>query len=163
MDAFLPGVGDWEAYLHNPRRWHFTSNGTTAEALVSGRERIYLDQFWNDFAADPRRSLSEAKRSEFTTVYASPRRMRAAWSYFEGLPQTAREFGILARRPLTMPVLVLVGEKAAGAGTGAQVSLVASHVTPVVVAVASHWLVEERFDETNSAIDGFVQAPRRAP
>jgi pimeloyl-ACP methyl ester carboxylesterase len=85
--------------------------------------------------------------------------MRAAWSYFEGLPQTSREFASLARRPLTMPVLVLVGEKAAGAGRGAQVSLVASHVTSVVVAVANHWLVEERFDETNSAIDGFVQAP----
>ena len=53
MDAFLPGVGAWEAYYHNPKRWHFVFNGPTAEALVAGRERLYLNHFWNDFAGDP--------------------------------------------------------------------------------------------------------------
>src|SRR5438132_5322654 len=51
MDAFLPGVGDWEATYHDPALWHFFFNGPTPEALVHGRERIYFDHFWNDFAA----------------------------------------------------------------------------------------------------------------
>src|SRR6267378_6047895 len=56
MDAFLPGVGDWEAVYNNPGYWHFRFNGPTPEALVKGRERIYFEHFWNDFAADKTRS-----------------------------------------------------------------------------------------------------------
>ena len=52
MDAFLPGVGDWEAVYNNPGFWHFRFNGPTPEALVKGRERTYFEHFWNDFAAD---------------------------------------------------------------------------------------------------------------
>jgi len=52
MDAFLPGVTGWEAVYNNPSIWHFRFNGPTPELLVRGRERIYFDYFWNDFAAD---------------------------------------------------------------------------------------------------------------
>ena len=41
MDAFLPGVGGWEAVYNNPGIWHFRFYGATPEALVKGRERIY--------------------------------------------------------------------------------------------------------------------------
>src|SRR2546429_4836829 len=50
MDAFLPGVGEWEAIYNNPGFWHFRFNGPTPEALVEGRERIYFEHFWNDFS-----------------------------------------------------------------------------------------------------------------
>jgi len=40
MDAFLPGIGAWESYVHSPKRWHFFFNGPTPEALVRGRERV---------------------------------------------------------------------------------------------------------------------------
>jgi pimeloyl-ACP methyl ester carboxylesterase len=52
MDAFLPGVGGWEAVYNNPGIWHFRFNGPTPEKLVQGRERTYFDYFWNDLAAD---------------------------------------------------------------------------------------------------------------
>ena len=32
--------------------WHFHFYGETPLALVKGRERTYLEHFWNDFAAD---------------------------------------------------------------------------------------------------------------
>src|SRR5205807_8285579 len=51
MDAFLPGAEGWQAMYNNPRIWHFRFNGPTPEALVRGRERIYFEHFWNDFAA----------------------------------------------------------------------------------------------------------------
>ena len=41
MDAFLPGVGEWEAVYNTPRLWHFRFTGPTPEALVQGRESIY--------------------------------------------------------------------------------------------------------------------------
>ena len=76
MDAFLPGVAGWEEVYNNPGIWHFRFNGPTPEALVRGRERIYFDYFWNDFAADKTHSLPEADRAakieEFRERFANP-------------------------------------------------------------------------------------------
>ena len=52
IDAPVPGVGPWEEILKNPLLWHFRFGGPDMERLVAGRERIYLDRFWNEFSAD---------------------------------------------------------------------------------------------------------------
>ena len=52
MDAFMPGVGDWKNVFLLRDLWHFHFYGKTPLALVEGRERIYFEHFWNDFAAD---------------------------------------------------------------------------------------------------------------
>ena len=49
MDAFLPGVGNWREVWLMRDLWHFHFYGKTP--LVHGRERIYFEHFWNDFAA----------------------------------------------------------------------------------------------------------------
>src|SRR5262245_30880002 len=67
MDAFLPGVDGWEMVYNNPAIWHFRFNGSTPEALVRGRERVYFDHFWNNFAADKNRSLSWPTTLAFAT------------------------------------------------------------------------------------------------
>src|SRR5205823_8917251 len=92
MDAFLPGVGDWEAVYNDPRNWHFRFNGPTPEELVRDRERIYFEHFWNDFAADRTRSIPEAERQAYTAAYARPGRMRAGWAYFVSFQQAAKDF-----------------------------------------------------------------------
>ena len=133
MDAFLPGVGGWEAVYNNPALWHFRFNGPTPEVLVQGRERMYFEHYWNDFAADKTRSLSEADRNAYTTAYARPGRMRAGWAYFVSFQQAAKDFAQLSQTKLTMPVLAMGGEKSLGDVLGQQMKLVASNVTVVVV------------------------------
>src|ERR1700694_280620 len=122
MDAFLPGVGGWEAVYNNPGIWHFRFNGPAPEALVKGRERIYFDYFWNDFAADKTRSIREADRKAYSAAYARPGRMKAGWAYFVSFNQAAKDFAQLARTPLTMPVLAIGGENSLGEGLGAQMT-----------------------------------------
>ena len=156
MDAFLPGIGDWETYYHDPRRWHFVFNGPTAEALVEGRERIYFDHFWNDFAADGKRSLSEGDRKLYAATYARPGRMRAAWTYFAALPRTAQDFKALARTRLAMPVLSISGARAAGDVLGQHMKLVASNVETIVLQDTGHWVLQERPEQTIAALDGFL-------
>ncbi len=63
MDAFLPGVAGWEPIYNDPGIWHFRFYGPTPVALVAGRERIYFDYFWNDFAADAHHSIPAADRA----------------------------------------------------------------------------------------------------
>ena len=118
MDAFLPGVGEWETIYNNPAIWHFRFNGPTPEALVEGRERIYFDHFWNDFAADKTKSIPEADREAYVTAYARPGRMRAGWAYFVSFQQAAKDFARLSQTKLRMPVLSIGGEKANGEALG---------------------------------------------
>src|SRR5882757_9579572 len=143
MDAFLPGVDGWEAVYNNPGIWHFRFNGPTPEALVQGRERIYFEHFWNDFAADKTRSIPEADRQDYAAAYARPGRMRAGWSYFVSFQQAARDFAQFSRTKLTMPVLSIGGDKANGNTLAEQVKLVASDASSVTLANTGHWVLEE--------------------
>jgi pimeloyl-ACP methyl ester carboxylesterase len=156
MDAFLPGVAGWEDVYNNPGVWHFRFNGPTPEALVRGRERTYFEHFWNDFAADKTRSLPEADRAAYTAAYARPGRMRAGWAYFVSFPQTARDFAELSQTKLTMPVLVIGGEKAGGMVLGRQMEAAASQVTVVLLKDTGHWVMEERPKETTDALIKFL-------
>jgi pimeloyl-ACP methyl ester carboxylesterase len=157
MDAFLPGVGGWEAVYNNPGIWHFRFYGPTPEALVKGRERTYFEHFWNDFAADRTRSIPEVDRVGYTQAYSRPGRMAAGFAYFASFPKTAADFAELAKTQLVIPVLSIGGEKANGAALGAQAKLVASDVTVVVLKDTGHWILEERPDETIAALVRFLQ------
>ena len=156
MDAFLPGVAGWEAVYNNPGIWHFRFNGPTPEALVKGRERIYFDYFWNDFAADKTRSIPEADRKAYAAAYARQERMKAGWAYFVSFNQAAKDFAELARTPLTMPVLAIGGEKSLGEVLGAQMKSVARNVTVIVLKNTGHWILEENTRETTDALVKFL-------
>jgi pimeloyl-ACP methyl ester carboxylesterase len=156
MDAFLPGVAGWEAVYNNPGIWHFRFNGPTPEALVRGRERIYFDYFWNDFAADKTHSIPEADRKAYAAAYGRPGRMKAGWAYFVSFNQAAKDFAQLARTPLTMPVLAIGGEKSLGEVLGAQMKSVAQNVTMIVLKNTGHWILEENTRETTGALTKFL-------
>jgi pimeloyl-ACP methyl ester carboxylesterase len=156
MDAFLPGVAGWEDVYNNPAIWHFRFNGPTPEALVRGRERIYFEHYWNDFAADKAQSLSEADRAAYAAAYARPGRMRAGWGYFVSFQQAAKDFAELSQTKLAMPVLAIGGEKANGALLGQQMKIVALDAMMVVLKDCGHWVLEERPKETTDALLKFL-------
>jgi pimeloyl-ACP methyl ester carboxylesterase len=157
MDAFLPGIAGWEPIFNGAGRWHFRFYGPTPEALVAGRERIYFEHFWNDFAADRTRSLPEAQRVTYTEAYSRPGRMAAGFAYFASFPETALDFAELSRKKLPMPVLSIGGEKSLGPALGEQVKLVAPDTTVVVLKDTGHWIMEEKPSETIDAIRAFIQ------
>jgi pimeloyl-ACP methyl ester carboxylesterase len=147
MDAFLPGVGDWKHVWLLRDLWHFHFYGKTPLALVTGRERIYLEHFWNDFAADPKKSLSEADRKFYASAYAKPGHMAAGMEVFRAFEKDAADFAGFAKISLTVPMLVLSGEKAGGNFLIEQGRLVAGNVEGVIVKGSGHWLMEEAPDQ----------------
>jgi pimeloyl-ACP methyl ester carboxylesterase len=147
MDAFLPGVGDWRNVWLMRDLWHFHFYGKTPLALVHGRERIYFEHFWNDFAADPKHSVPERDRRIYAKAYARPGGMRAGFEYFRAFEKDAEDFARFAQKPLLMPMLVLAGEKASGEFLIQQGRLVAKNVEGVVVRNSGHWLMEEAPDQ----------------
>ena len=143
MEAFLPGVGEWNNVFLLRDLWHFHFYGKTPLALVTGRERTYLDHFWNDFAADSAKSVSEADRKFYAGEYARPGNMKAGMEVFRAFPKDAEDFAGFARTKLTMPLLVLSGEKAGGPFLIEQGKMVASNVEGILVKGKGHWLMEE--------------------
>jgi pimeloyl-ACP methyl ester carboxylesterase len=143
MDAFLPGVGKWENVWLLHDKWHFNFYGETPLKLVHGRERIYFEHFWNDFAADPKKAVSERDRRFYTKAYAQPGAMRAGFEVFRAFEQDGKDFAAFAKTKLTMPMLVLTGEKASGDFLIEQARLVDDNVEGVVIKGAGHWLIDE--------------------
>jgi pimeloyl-ACP methyl ester carboxylesterase len=146
MDAFLPGIGNWKDMWLLRDLWHFHFYGEVPLALVAGRERIYLEHFWNDFAADPQHSVPDADRERYAAAYAQPGAMRAGFEWFRNFERDAADFAGLAQHRLRMPVRVIAGEKSGGSFLIEQVRLVADDVDGTVIPGAGHWLLEEAPD-----------------
>ena len=156
MDAFLPGVGDWTKVWLLRDLWHFHFYGETPLKLVTGRERIYLEHFWNDFAADRNHSIPEADREFYAAAYAQPGGVRAGFEYFRAFEQDAKDFAELAKTPLQMPMLVLSGEKAGGQFLIDQGKMVDTNVTGIIIKGSGHWLMEEAPEQTIPALVSFL-------
>ena len=157
IDAPLPGVGPWDEILKNPLLWHFRFGGPDMERLVAGRERIYLDRFWNEFSATPSR-FPEASRNHYAELYALPGAMHSGFAQFAAFDQDAldnRAF-IAAQGKLTMPVLAIGGEKSFGPTMATVMRFAASDVTEAVIPDSGHWIMEENPKATVAMVRDFI-------
>ena len=157
IDAPVPGVGPWEEVLKNPLLWHFRFGGPDMERLVSGRERIYLDRFWNEFSASPAR-FSEAARVHYATLYALPGAMHSGFAQFAAFDQDAidnREFLAHGGR-LKMPVLAVGGQKSFGPMMATVMRAAADDVTEAQVPDSGHWIMEENPVATTKLVTDFL-------
>ncbi|WEK42134.1 MAG: alpha/beta hydrolase [Candidatus Sphingomonas colombiensis] len=156
MDAPLPGVGPWEEILKNPLLWHFRFGGPDMERLVAGRERIYLDRFWNEFSATPAK-FSEASREHYAALYALPGAMHAGFAQFAAFDQDAiDDKAFLAEGKLAMPVLAIGGAKSFGPTMATVMRAAASNVEEAVVPDSGHWLMEEQPAYTVTLVRKFL-------
>ncbi len=158
MDAPLPGVGHWEAQLLNPKTWHFNFRGPDVERLVAGRERIFLDRFWNELSANPS-AIVESVRSHYAALYAQPQAMHDSFEQFGAFAQDAIDNkAFLAEGKLAMPVLAIGGDHSYGAQLATEIGFAAADVKSVSIANSGHWLMEEQPKATVAAIVAFIGA-----
>lgn len=164
MDAPIPGIGPWEEILKTPLLWHFRFGGPDMERLVAGRERIYLDRFWNEFSANPA-NFPESEREHYAALYAAPGRMHAGFAQFAAFDQDAidNRAWLAAHGKLTMPVLAIGGEKSFGPMMALDATTGAINVQERVIAGAGHWLMEEQPVATVAAIQEFIDGQPAGP
>jgi len=155
MDAPVPGIPPWDEIVRSPKLWHFSFGGPDAERLVAGRERIYLDRFWNEFAGDPSK-VDETTRVHYAELYARPGAMHAAFAQFLSIPQDAEDNKKSMVTKLPMPVLAIGGEKSFGANEAIVTRNAAVNVKEVVIPDAGHWLMEEQPAATIATIREFL-------
>src|SRR5438445_13799821 len=76
--------------------------------------------------------------------------------WFRAFERDGKELAELAKTPLTMPMLVLSGERAGGEFLIEQGRLVDNDVEGVVVKGSGHWLMEEAPDQVIPALVAFL-------
>jgi pimeloyl-ACP methyl ester carboxylesterase len=156
IDAPLPGIGPWDEIIRSPLLWHFNFRGPDAERLVAGRERIYLDRFWNELSANPQ-AIDEATRQHYAELYARSGAMHAAFNQFAAFTQDAADnIAFAAKAKLPMPVLALGADHSFGTQMADVVRFVATDVTGGIVANSGHWVMEEQPQQTTAAIVAFI-------
>jgi pimeloyl-ACP methyl ester carboxylesterase/quercetin dioxygenase-like cupin family protein len=162
MDAPLPGIGNWDKILQSPLLWHFNFRGPDEERLVKGRERIYLDRFWDELSANPK-AIDEPTREHYAELYARPGAMHSAFEQFAAFGRDAVDNkALLANGKLALPVLAIGAEKSFGTQMADEIRFVAIDVTGEVIANSGHWLMEEQPRATVAAITEFLQRPPRS-
>src|SRR5260221_3332121 len=157
IDAPLPGIGNWDNIIRSPLLWHFNFRGPDVERLVKGRERIYLDRFWNELSADPKK-IDEEPRRHYAGLYARPHAMHDAFEQFGAFGQDALDNKALLAQggKITMPVLAVGAEKSFGTGMADELRFVATDVTVGVVPSSGHWIMEENPQATVKLVAEFL-------
>jgi pimeloyl-ACP methyl ester carboxylesterase len=162
MDAPLPGLGHWTDVLLDHRTWHFDFYGADEERLIAGRERLYLDRFYNELSADPRH-IGEETRAHYAALYSRPNAIHDAFAQFAAFRQDAVDNQkFLAEGKLKMPVLAIGGEKSFGIGFANEIEFAADNVRGLSIKDSGHWLMEEQPEAVMSAILAFL-AERNRP
>jgi pimeloyl-ACP methyl ester carboxylesterase len=162
MDAPLPGTDVFDRLRSDPRVWHFAFHSArdVAEMLVAGREREYLQYFYNARCFDPS-AISEADLDIYTSAYAAPGAMRAGFELYRAFDQDVEDnrYALKRNGQLTMPVLAVGGATStSGPLVEEMMREVAIDVTGVRITRAAHWIAEENPAAFTSALLDFLDA-----
>jgi pimeloyl-ACP methyl ester carboxylesterase len=155
IDAPLPGIGPWDEILKSPLLWHFNFHGPDVDRLVKGRERIYLDRFYNELSADPKK-IDEATRDHYAKLYARPGNMHYAFEQFAAFSQDAKDNKIFAEKKLTMPILALGADHSFGDQQAAIMRDVGTNVEGGIITGSGHWIMDEQPAQTVSKVGAFL-------
>jgi len=157
LEAPIPGIGDiWQKVYTTPALWHFHFVfSPVALDLVKGRERLFLEHFWQTLSPHPE-TFSEPDRQIYADAYAKEGAMRAAFEMFKAFDaQDASDNRRFATTKLPMPILTIEGDKAMGGALEIQAKIVASNVRSIILKDTGHWLMEQRPEEMKSELTKF--------
>ena len=147
VDVAIPGDGSANI-SQGGKRWHHAFHQTLElpEALIDGREDVYLGWFYKNYGARED-AISDAAVAEYLRTYRQPGALHAGFEYYRNIPiDIANNEAILAKGKLPMPVLGLGGAESWGRRKEVLESCrrIASNVRGGVIEHAGHWVPEEQ-------------------
>jgi YVTN family beta-propeller protein len=160
IPGFIPAgkKPSWWSVFHQTR--------DLPEALVQGKELMYLTWFFNNLAYNP--SALTQDINEFVSHYSAPGAMRAGFEYYRAVPQDAIENQNYSKIKLTMPVLAVGASyyPVYGGNVTSEPSILgdsplyamkalAQNVRGIQVPNSGHWIPEERPDFLIKLLENF--------
>jgi pimeloyl-ACP methyl ester carboxylesterase len=160
MDAPLPGTSVFDKLRVDPRVWHFAFHGArdVPEMLVAGRERQYLQLFYNARIFDPS-AISEEDLDLYTSAYSAAGAMRAGFELYRSFDQDGLDnrSALAQNGKLQIPVLGIFGAISnTGLGVEMMMREVAENVRGLQISRSGHWIAEENPEELTVALRTFL-------
>ncbi|WP_084541368.1 alpha/beta fold hydrolase [Nocardioides alkalitolerans] len=158
MEAPLPGSDYYEERKVAKSAWHFDfhSNPDIAVHLVHGRERWYIQRFYDDLAYQPG-AITESDIDVYARAFEAPGAIRALCEIYRELDHDAKvhRASVKDHGKLTAPVLATGGgAQSLAANYGPMCRDVAENVTTELIPDAGHWVPEE---QPEALIDLFLR------
>lgn len=147
FEAPLPGIDVEGATEFMSQFWHmgFHQALDMPEALIGGRERMYLTWFFRKFAYN-KLAVSPQAIDEFVRCYSAPGGLRASLAHYRAMPQSAGQIAKLAADPLDIPCVVFGGEVCLRDWPLKLLRQAAKNVQGGIIERCGHWVAEERPD-----------------
>ncbi len=146
LDVVIP-FGSPDALTWGGKRWHhgFHWVRDLPEALVTGRERLYLSWFYTNLAYNPA-AITPEDIDEYVRAYSQPGVLRAGFEYYRATPRDIADNNEAMKTTLPMPVLGLGGSGGKGRGTQVVENLrvLADDVRGGAIDDCGHWVPEEQ-------------------
>jgi len=142
MDALLPGIEPVWSNVKAQAWWFGFFDFPASGALVAGRERLFLTNFW-PVVGHVNDAFTPAEVNEFVRAYSQPGATTAAFHWFGNFSQDAKDNLELSKHKLKMPLLAMGGEYQAASFLAAHSRLVAENVKESKIKNSGHWMVQE--------------------
>jgi pimeloyl-ACP methyl ester carboxylesterase len=155
IDAGVPGTSFFDEVRLSPRVWHiaFHSQRDLAEALVSGREQVYLEHFIRSRLFDPGKITAE-EIAVYVTAYSAPGAMRASFEWYRAFDTDAEHnrAALAAQGKVTVPVSVVGGAASVAGMLDGMADELADDWDSLLIEGTGHWISEEKPEELAVAI-----------
>jgi pimeloyl-ACP methyl ester carboxylesterase len=167
VEMVLPGVGIMEQAMspapHGNFLWHmgFQSVPDLPELLIQGKERPYLQWFYEHFAYDPT-AIGAADLDEYVAAITQVGALRAGLAVYQDYFTIAEQVAAHAKKPLTIPVRAFGGQACLAGLTLTSVKSVAPDVQGGIIDRCGHWAAEERPDFVAELVRELVKAGHQA-
>ena len=149
LDANIPGVTlrpTVDVGPDNWKNWHFFFHPVPdlPEALLTGRERLYIEWFFHRKTANPAATFSVADIDEYERVYRMTGNLRGALAYYRAVFEDIRQNQELADVRLRTPILALGGDVGMSPNIFEAMKPLGENVQGGVVANCGHYMPEEQ-------------------
>jgi pimeloyl-ACP methyl ester carboxylesterase len=160
LDTGIPGISLPDALPWAPevawRTWHvaFHNIQDLPEALISGRERVYLNWFLHRKAANPQ-VFSDADLEEYLRVFLTSG-LKGGLAYYRAVSLSAQQNRELsAKGKLEMPVLAIRADQGSMPDLVSVLRAIATNVHGTAIASCGHYLAEEQPQALAKALESF--------
>jgi len=156
IDMPLPGIDPWDKMQGAPALWHFGFHAQRdlAEALIAGRERLYLESFVRTRAWNPA-AVSDSEIDAYARLMAQPGALRAGLEWYRTIAEDAAAAKGYAAEKLACPTLGIGGDRLGPVLKGIMATI-ATSANAVTIVNCGHWVVEERPAEFLAVVKAFL-------
>jgi pimeloyl-ACP methyl ester carboxylesterase len=158
-EASQPGTSYFERVKNTPTEWHFSFHNVLdlPEMLVAGRERQYLQYFFDRHAAKP----TAVDADTYVRAYEQAGAIRAGFDLYRAFEQDAEDIRAALAKDgrLSIPCLGMYGQASLAHATAAEEigHEIADRVTVDAIPGSGHWIAEENPEALVKSLLSFDQ------